>query len=195
MRRTIACAVAAVAIAALAGGCGDDDLLSGSLPSAPGDIKLTSPAFANNGKLPARFTCDGRGLTPPLRWAGVPPTAEQLVLIVTDPDVPERRYVHWTLYGLPAQLSALPEGAPTLAGAKQGRNSAGKNGWTPPCPARGAPAHRYEFDLYWLERPLDIGAGADGDALLLALKGVAGGRGHLVARYARPRGGTGASGY
>jgi Raf kinase inhibitor-like YbhB/YbcL family protein len=179
-------AAAPLAAAVVLAGCGDDDLLSGKLPSVPASVKLTSPAFAPGGTLPARFTCDGAGDTPPLSWSGVPPEAQQLMLIVTDPDVPERRYVHWALYGLPAQVSALPEGAPSLAGAKQGRNSAGKNGWTPPCPERGAPAHRYEFDLYWLERPLDIGAGADGDALLLALKDVAGGRGRLVARYARP---------
>jgi hypothetical protein len=187
MGRRLAAALASAVAAVAAAGCGDDDLLSGSLPDPPGKVKLTSTAFRPGGELPARFTCDGAGLTPPLRWTGVPSGAQQLALIVTDPDVPERRYVHWTLYGLPAQLGALPEGAPTLAGAKQGRNSAGKTGWTPPCPERGAPTHRYEFDLYWLERPLDIGSGADGDALLLAIKGVAGGRGHLEARYKRPR--------
>lgn len=186
MPRRLAPAVAAAVAAAALGGCGDDDLLGRALPDAPATIKLTSTAFEPGGALPARFTCDGAGKTPPLRWTGIPPEAQQLVLIVTDPDVPERRYVHWTLYGLPAQLSSLPEGAPSLAGAKQGRNSAGENGWTPPCPARGARQHRYEFDLYWLERPLDLGTGADGDALLLALEDVVGGRGRLVARYARP---------
>jgi Raf kinase inhibitor-like YbhB/YbcL family protein len=187
MPRRLALAAATVLAATAAGACGDDDLLSGKLPDAPQTVKLTSTAFRPGGELPARFTCDGAGKTPPLRWTGVPPEAQQLVLIVTDPDVPERRYVHWTLYGLPAQLSSLPEGAPSLAGAEQGRNSAGKNGWTAPCPERGAPAHRYEFDLYWLERPLELGSGADGDALLLALEDVAGGRGRLVARYARPQ--------
>lgn len=187
-------AAVALLAALLVAGCGDEDLLSGKLPAAPMDIKLTSPDFKPGGALPARFTCDGAGDTPSLQWSGVPSQAEQLVLIVTDPDVPERRYVHWTLYGLPPQLSALPAGAPTLAGAEQGRNSAGKNGWSPPCPPRGAPAHSYEFDLYWLTSPLDLGAGADADAITLALDDVAGGRGRLVARYARPREGGGSGG-
>ena len=35
-------------------------------------LTVTSPAFAANGAIPAEFTCDGEGKTPPLSWSNVP---------------------------------------------------------------------------------------------------------------------------
>src|SRR5690242_18821478 len=52
------------------------------------DIALTSPAFAPGGLLPARFTDDGEGLSPPLEWAPPPEATASLALIVEDPDAP-----------------------------------------------------------------------------------------------------------
>src|SRR5438094_740191 len=80
-----------------------------------------------------------------LRWTGVPQQAASIALIVSDPDAPGGRFVHWTLYDLPPQVMSLPTGAPVLAGARQGRNSLGKLGWAAPCPPKSDPPHHYDF--------------------------------------------------
>ena len=49
---------------------------------------LTSPAFKSGAAIPARHTCQGADVSPPLAWAGVPPSTKSLVLIVDDPDAP-----------------------------------------------------------------------------------------------------------
>src|SRR3546814_10944769 len=59
-----------------------------------GTIDLMSPAFANEGRLPPRFTADGAGLSPPLVWGTLPPKTAAIALIVEDADAPrseERR--------------------------------------------------------------------------------------------------------
>jgi len=99
MRRA---AVAALLVA-LAGCGGDDDAEDVTTTSAPDRIQLESPAFTDGGKLPARFTCDGEGISPPLRWSGVPDTAKDLVLVAEDPDVPTGAFTHWTVWKLPFQ--------------------------------------------------------------------------------------------
>jgi hypothetical protein len=93
-------------------------------------LALTSPAFAPGGEIPARFTCEGRDLSPALDWTGVPETARSLVLIVDDPDAPDPKapkmtWVHWVLYDLPPSVPGLPEGVAAKdlpPGTKQGTN-------------------------------------------------------------------------
>lgn len=178
--------VLAVLLLCALSGCGEKDTVPAvAPPKAPGGLRLSSPAFRDGAEIPGRYTCDGAGKSPPLRWRGVPPQAAALALVVTDPDARSGRFVHWTLYALPPQLTALPAGVPVLGGARQGTNSAGKTGWRAPCPPKGERAHRYEFDLYWLREPLDVAAGAAPEAVVKAIALVAGGHGRLVGRYSR----------
>ena len=69
-------------------------------------LTLTSPVIGHNEDIPARFTCDGDDVSPPLSWSGVPADAKSLVLIVDDPDAPDPKaprmtWVHWVLYNIP----------------------------------------------------------------------------------------------
>jgi Raf kinase inhibitor-like YbhB/YbcL family protein len=78
-------------------------------------MQIESPAFAHDGDMPVRFTCDGQDISPPLAWSGVPGQAKSLVLIVDDPDAPDPKapkmtWVHWVLYNIPPASSGLPEG-------------------------------------------------------------------------------------
>lgn len=122
---------------------------------------LTSPAFAPNGSIPAKYTCEGGDLSPPLEWFGVPSDAKTLALIVDDPDAPDpakpqRVYVHWVLYNIPASVTKLPENAAKIglpSGAIQGSNDWGKQGYGGPCPPIGR--HRYFFKLYALDNDLE----------------------------------------
>jgi Raf kinase inhibitor-like YbhB/YbcL family protein len=125
-------------------------------------LLLTSPAFAPDGEIPARHTCDAESpeVSPPLSWSGVPAGAKSLALIVDDPDAPDpaapkTTWVHWVLYGLPAEDGGLPEGmAPKElpAGTREGINDWRKTGYGGPCPPIGR--HRYFFKLYALDTDL-----------------------------------------
>ncbi|CAN5332852.1 hypothetical protein BH24PSE2_BH24PSE2_20860 [soil metagenome] len=109
------------------------------------DMTLSSPAFAPDGAIPERYTCDGEDVSPPLAWSGVPAGTESLVLILDDPDAPDpsapkRTWVHWVLYDLPAETGGLPEGAAAAqlpAGTREGLNDWKRTGYGGPCPPIG----------------------------------------------------------
>jgi Raf kinase inhibitor-like YbhB/YbcL family protein len=117
--------------------------------SGAGAFTLTSPAFANDGAIPRRFTCQGDGPSPELRWTGVPPGTTTLALLVVDPDAPiDHGFTHWVLTGIDPGAGGLGEG--TSVGTP-GPSSRGAPGWTGPCPPSGT--HHYVFTLYALAAP------------------------------------------
>jgi Raf kinase inhibitor-like YbhB/YbcL family protein len=162
------------------GGCGGTGKVAGAPPAPAAGLTVVSPDFPAGGRIPVRFTCSGAGDRPALRFGGVPSAAKELALLVIDPDA--GGFVHWTVYGMaPGVRGIAATGLP--AGARQGRNSTGGNGWTPPCPPSGT--HRYEFDLYWLRAPSKLAAGAEPRKVVDAIRAAAAGRGELVGRYRR----------
>ncbi|MBI9021339.1 MAG: YbhB/YbcL family Raf kinase inhibitor-like protein, partial [Verrucomicrobia bacterium] len=77
-------------------------------------LTLISPAFTNGAPIPRQYTCEGKDISPPLQWNGVPEQTRSLVLIVDDPDAPDpqapkRVWVHWVLFNIPAGATGLPE--------------------------------------------------------------------------------------
>ena len=169
-------------VSAVASACGGGDKPGEPLPKAARSISLTSPAFRAGGSIPARFSCDGSDVSPPLRWSGVPARARELALLVEDPD--SDRFVHWTVIGIPAKVSGISEGqVPT--GASETENSFGKTGWGGPCPPEGEEAHRYVFALYATDAPLDLDEDASPDEVRAALSDHALGRGTLIGRFDR----------
>jgi hypothetical protein len=123
-------------------------------------LTLTSSAFRHEGEIPARYTCDGDDLSPPLSWSGVPKETKSLVLIVDDPDAPDPKaprmvWVHWLLYNLPPDTTALAEGVKHTQlpkGALEGVNDWKRTGYGGPCPPIGR--HRYFHKLYALDAVL-----------------------------------------
>jgi Raf kinase inhibitor-like YbhB/YbcL family protein len=92
---------------------GLDQLLFNRLPlrSGQGALQLSSLAFIDHGPLPALYTADGDGRSPPLQWQGVPSDAVSLVLVVEDADSPTPHpLVHAIAIDLPVALDHLPEG-------------------------------------------------------------------------------------
>ena len=41
-------------------------------------FRLTSPAFADGGDIPLKYTCEGQDFSPPLTWSGVPTYQKKL---------------------------------------------------------------------------------------------------------------------
>lgn len=154
-------------------------------------LRLTSPAFGDAEPIPRRYTAEGRNLSPPLQWSGVPPLTRSLCLILDDPDAPAGLWVHWVLYDLPPQLTGLPEGLPPLPrlahGGCHGRCWGVRHfprfGYQGPQPPPG-PAHRYRFTLAALARTLDWPPGASAPQLRQAIAPLTLAEAVLWGRYA-----------
>jgi Raf kinase inhibitor-like YbhB/YbcL family protein len=123
-------------------------------------LNLSSSAFAANGSIPTKYTCEGPGISPPLAWSGAPSSTKSFALIVEDPDAPDpakptRLVSHWVAYNIPATTTTLPDNASKTgmpAGSAQGSNGQGTKVYMGPCPPIGR--HRYFFKLSALDTQL-----------------------------------------
>ncbi|HSD95861.1 MAG TPA: YbhB/YbcL family Raf kinase inhibitor-like protein [Sulfuricaulis sp.] len=127
-------------------------------------LTITSSSFRHNADIPARYTCDGDNVSPPLSWTGVPAGAKSLVLIVDDPDAPDPKapkmtWVHWVLYNIPPGTASLAEDVDAVdlpKGTLEGINDSKSTGYGGPCPPVGR--HRYFHKIYALNTMLpDLG--------------------------------------
>ncbi|MFM6036605.1 MAG: YbhB/YbcL family Raf kinase inhibitor-like protein [Sphaerospermopsis kisseleviana] len=150
-------------------------------------MKLTSSAFVDNGLIPAKYTCDGADISPPLNWEEIPPNTQSLALIVDDPDAPKMTFVHWVIYDIPSSVNQLPEkivGGKTIPmGGIQGKNDFGKLGYGGPCPPSGT--HRYFFHLYALDKKLNLEPGVSKNQILTAMAGHVLAKAELMGKYQR----------
>jgi Raf kinase inhibitor-like YbhB/YbcL family protein len=151
-------------------------------------LVITSPAFANGGAIPPRYTCEGEDISPELRWEGSPSGTKTFGLIVDDPDAPDPRapqitWVHWVVYDIPGNVHVLPEnsGAQALPATKQGLNDWKRAGYGGPCPPIGT--HRYFFKLYALDAVLPDLVHPTKAQLLNAMKGHVLEEAQLVGTY------------
>ena len=132
-------------------------------------------------------------MSPELRWTSLPAGTTHLALLMEDPDAATGMpFVHWVAWNIPATPSGLPEGLGKdlqLAdpmGMRQGKNTRGSVGYYGPRPPVGERAHRYHFQLFALNAPLNLQVGATREQLLAALAGKVLARGELVGTYAQP---------
>ncbi|MGA3370828.1 MAG: YbhB/YbcL family Raf kinase inhibitor-like protein [Terracidiphilus sp.] len=178
LRQTVWGVAAGLLLAAALAGC------HGTLARGQ-TMNLSSSSFQAS-KIPARFTCNGAGVSPQLAWSAPPAGTASFTLIVTDPDAPGRTFVHWVLYDLSAAMRALPEGVPKQGqlpdGSRQGRNDFGDIGYGGPCPPGHTP-HHYHFTLYALDAKLSLPAGATRAQVEAATQGHILASGDLVGVY------------
>lgn len=157
----------------------------------PALIAVRSDAFADGGNIPDQFSAYHQNISPPLEWSGVPDAARSLVLLVEDPDAPPplTPFVHWALYNLFPGEERLQNNVPvgprpgTAAGAVQGKTSADTVGYFGPKPPRGDEPHHYHFQVFALDRRLDLSPGATRADLLRVMDGRVVGKGRLVGTY------------
>lgn len=151
-------------------------------------LALTSSAFESGETIPVKYTCDGPDVSPPLQWSTPPSGTRSLVLICDDPDAPVGTWVHWVLYGISADTTALPEGVPkekmVLGTVRQGINDFRRIGYGGPCPPPGKP-HRYYFKLYAVDVPTDFDSGLTKREILEKIEGHILAQGELMGKYGR----------
>ena len=154
-------------------------------------IDLSSPAFDHNEPIPAEFTTDGDGRSPPLEWRGVPPNADAVVLIVEDADSSTPQpFVHAMVWDLPGTDASLPEGAlPTAApgGSRKtlDRNSCFAANYVPPHPPRGHGRRRYAFQVLALDSAPRFDSPPSRAALMEKIRGHVIAKGLLIGTYER----------
>lgn len=157
---------------------------------APIAMKLSSSAFRHNEPIPAKYTCDGENVSPPLSISGAPQGTKGLVLIMDDPDAPRgtlrpgsgQAWVHWVVLNLDPATAEIAEGS-TITAAQLGMTSFGKPGYGGPCPPSGT--HRYFFKLYALDITLTLPPNAGAAELLAAMEGHAISQTELIGLYER----------
>jgi hypothetical protein len=150
-------------------------------------FEISSAAFAPQGSIPEKYTCDGQDISPPLSWNDPPQGTQSLTLICDDPDAPVGTWVHWVLFNLPADSRSLPASVPARDqlsdGSLHGRNGWRRRDYGGPCPPSGT--HRYFFRLYALDTMLDLKAGATKKDVLAAMEGHVLAQAELVGTYSR----------
>lgn len=155
-------------------------------------LRLSSPAFGDRARLPARFTADGAGVSPPLVWTDPPPGTAGFCLIVEDPDAPAPNpLVHAVVWGIPARERFLAEGAIARDGTDRtdgrdvGRNSFFAEGWLPPDPPTGHGVHDYAFQLFALDAVPQVGGNPGRGDVVEAMAGHVLAAGLLIGTYSR----------
>lgn len=129
-------------------------------------IPLTSPAI-KHGALPARYTCDGSNVAPPLRWGAIPSGIEELAIFalgITHKQPPVS--VEWAIAGVNPALhkiaaGELPSGAFFELTSNGGRRYS-------ICPSRGK-TEQYDFLIYALPPGRNANPSIPGTALLYNL--------------------------
>lgn len=154
-------------------------------------ITVTSLAFGDHEAIPAQYTADGAGTSPPMEWTGIPSEAGSIVLLVEDADAPTPHpLVHAIVVALPPKDGSLPEGA---LGDKEldgdiGRNSYLRTRWLPPDPPPGHGVHRYAFQVFALNADAALPKTPGREAVLKAIEDHAIASGCLIGTYERPDG-------
>jgi Raf kinase inhibitor-like YbhB/YbcL family protein len=192
-----------ICLALAAAGCSTDDAPAEGAPTATvqaaattaaadeggGEValELTSTAYSDGEAVPARYTCDGENVSPPLAWTGVPQETATFALMFDDPDAPGGTWVHWVLFNIPGQTRSLAEGQPGVDelpdGSRHGANSWRRRDYGGPCPPSGT--HRYVLKLYALDTALQVAPGATTVELMGAMAGHVLAQAELLGTYSR----------
>ncbi len=151
---------------------------------------ITSWAFEDGERIPAKYTADGEDISPPLDLGEGPEGAVELALICDDPDAPSGVWTHWVLYGLSPDVAELPEGIVPKAKVNkpacvQGLNSWPKIGYGGPAPPAGTGTHRYQFTVYALDGPVELEPGATKSELAQAMRALTIAKATFTGTYSR----------
>lgn len=139
-------------------------------------LKVTSPAFQQGEKIPAKYTCDGENVNPELIIENIPAGTKSLVLVVEDPNAPTGTWVHWVLFNIPPTNNIKENSVP----GDEGMNDFKKTTYGGPCPPSGS--HRYYFRVYALDSMLNLSFATKADVELEMKEHILA-KGELMGKY------------
>jgi Raf kinase inhibitor-like YbhB/YbcL family protein len=168
-------------IAALAAWTGAD----AQGPPAAGPTVLSSPAFADYGALPLKYAPNAAVMTtfdavsPPLAWTRPPPRTVAFAVTMIDLEAAQggdpQDEALWMVVNIPANTNALVEGIPkgrtSMLPEGAFQRSALSSGYIGPQPGASTHPHHYVFELYTLDKMLDLPRDVTLSQLKAAVKG------------------------
>jgi Raf kinase inhibitor-like YbhB/YbcL family protein len=150
---------------------------------APETITLSSAAFEHRAAFPERYKgrVVGTNISPALSWTEPPAGTAELVLLVQDPDAPRATpAIHALVVGVAPDSRGIREGAlahpSPIEGLRHGNGPLGRRGWVGPMPVPSHGPHSYVFQLFALDRRLDLPERFGVDDVLALMAG------HVIAR-------------
>lgn len=147
------------------------------------ELKISSPGFKNGDMIPSRYTMEGKNINPQLEFNDVPPEAKSLVLIVDDPDAPEKTWVHWLVFNIPPTNRILENSKPGILGTTSLTPFNNSRNYSGPYPPNGT--HRYFFKVYALDRLLDLKEDTIKEEVEDKMRGHIISRGEIMGLYRR----------
>lgn len=146
------------------------------LPQRP-EFSVASADFFDGDVLPLAHVFDaagGQNRSPQLSWWGFPENTRGFAITCFDPDAPSLSgWWHWLVTDLPADCTALDNGAGDSSGAdlpvgaRQFRNDYGTRDFGGAAPPTGDHHHRYLFTVYALDTD-DLGLPDDPSAAVVS---------------------------
>lgn len=147
---------------------------------------VSSPCFEDGALIPIKYTGYGEDCSPELVLTGLSEDAVSLAIIMNDMGHPIPAYNHWVIWNIPA-MTVIPQGLPQgkmvekLEKAVQGVGY-GRNRYSGPKPPFHW-SHIYQFNIYALDRFLDLSGKARKKDLLAAMEGHVLQQGTLSGHY------------
>lgn len=136
-------------------------LVTVSVSGRTAGFTLTSPGMGE--KLTkteeyAGFGCDGKNISPELKWTNPPAGTKSYAVTVFDPDARNGvGWWHWLVFDIAASKRTLvrdagnPDKKLAPEGSVQSLTGFGKSGFGGPCPPKGDKPHVYIFTIYALD--------------------------------------------
>jgi len=160
-------------------------------------FSLISPGLPDNGLLlkkhagnyKANPNCDGANVSPPLQWFNPPEKTVSYVVMLRSPTGRAGMgEAHWVAYGIPADITSLPEGSGSTAAQYivRGKGSIGSDFYAGPCPPRGNAPQHYVFTVIATDLNIEaLKPGLTKPELMPYLKGHTLSAASFVLRYAQ----------
>ena len=154
-------------------------------PGYPRQPTIRSSAFADYGWLPLKYAANAAKMvtfdpvSPPLVWTEPPPGTASVVLAMIDTETssggnPQDRLL-WAVINMPPSTRLLAEnttrGRTSMLPAGAFQLSFLTNGYIGPLPGADLQAHHYLFELYTLDKMLEVPRDVTLDQLKTAIKG------------------------
>jgi phosphatidylethanolamine-binding protein (PEBP) family uncharacterized protein len=150
-------------------------------------LTAESTAFSNNGTLPAKYTCDGASVSPPIAWKDAPTGTKSFAVIMHHVPPTGDNHVYMLVYNIPSSASSLTEKTANVG--LFGINTVnGKTEYSPPC-SQGPGAKIYVMTVYALSAEPVLGvsqAKVTRDILLAAISKTTLGTAVINVNYTRP---------
>jgi Raf kinase inhibitor-like YbhB/YbcL family protein len=164
--------------------------------AAKTSLAVSSDAFRQGDVIPPLYSSYDQNASPPLHWTEGPYGTQSYAILAEDPDAKTTPLpvVHWVAWNIPPSVTSLREGLESLdrledpMGLRQGPNTASGNvGYKGPRPPEGDPPHHYHFEIFALDKMLDLRAGANREDLVQAMSGHVLAKGELIGLFKRPQ--------